>query len=146
MEAAGEVGIPAVVSTCGLNHLAIPKKKYTEEHKKRRKFVIDEHRTWLRATPGELMEAAKIFSEKLNRAKGIVKVVIPLKGWSSAEYPGSETFDPEEDMVFINELKRNLKPSIEVRTIDANMEDEKFAEEIVKAFEEVWKDGVRSDS
>jgi len=139
MEAAGEAGIPQVVSTCGLNHVAIPKKRYTDEHRRRRKFVIDEFRTWLRATPEELIEAAKKFSEKLNRAKGAVKVVIPLKGWSSAECPGSETFDPDEDLIFINELRKHLKPSIEVRTVDANMEDEEFAEEIVKAFEEVWE-------
>jgi uncharacterized protein (UPF0261 family) len=139
MEAAGEAGIPQIVSTCGLNHVAIPKRRYTEEHRRRRKFVIDEFRTWLRATPEELIEAAKKFSEKLNRAKGVVKVVIPLKGWSSAEYPGSETYDPEEDLIFVNELKKHLKPSIEVRTVDANMEDEEFAEEIVKAFEEVWE-------
>jgi uncharacterized protein (UPF0261 family) len=139
MEAAGNAGIPQVVSTCGLNHVAIPKKRYTEEHRRRRKFVIDEFRTWLRATPEELIETAKKFSEKLNRAKGIVKIVIPLKGWSSAEYPGSETYDPEEDLIFVNELKKYLKPSIEVRTVDANIEDHEFAEEIVKAFEEVWK-------
>ncbi len=139
MEAAGEAGIPQVISTCGLNHVAIPKKRYTNEHKKRRKFIIDEFRTWLRASPDELVEAAKKFSEKLNKAKGVVKIVIPLKGWSSAEYPGSETFDPEEDLIFINELKKHLKPDIEVRTVDANMEDEVFAEEVVKAFEEVWK-------
>lgn len=144
MEAAGEVGIPQVVSTCGVNHLAIPKRKYTEDHKKRKKFVIDEHRTWLRATPEELIEAAKEFARKLNKARGPVKVVIPLNGWSSAEYPGSETFDPEADMIFVEELEKHLKPSIEVRTVDANMEDEKFAMAVVKAFEEVWE--ARSDA
>ncbi len=137
MEAAGEMGIPQIISTCGVNHITPPKRNYTEDHKKRRKYNLDEHRTWLRATPDELIKAAQAFAEKLNKAKGPVRVVIPLRGWSSADYPGSETYDPEEDLIFVNELKRLLKPDIEVRTVDANMEDEEFAKVVIEACLEV---------
>lgn len=65
--------------------------------------------------------------------------MIPLKGWSSADYPGGETYDPEEDLIFINELKRLLKPEIEVRLVEANMEVAEFAQSIIGACEEMFK-------
>ena len=65
--------------------------------------------------------------------------MIPLKGWSSADYPGSETYDPEEDLIFINELKRLLKPEIEVRLVEANMEVAEFAQSVIGACEEMFR-------
>ncbi len=141
MEAAGDVGIPQVVSTCGLNHITPPKRAYTEDHKRRRKYDLDRYRTWLRASVEELREAAKAFSEKLNKAKGPVKVVVPLRGWSSVDSPGSPTYDPDEDKIFVDELKKLLRDDIEVVEVDANMEDPEFSEEVVKAFLELMGRG-----
>ena len=45
LEAAGEMGIPQVVSTCGVNHITPPKKAWTEEHRSRRRYDLDRHRT-----------------------------------------------------------------------------------------------------
>ncbi len=134
MEAAGDVGIPQVVSTCGLNHITPPKRAYTEDHKKRRKYDLDRHRTWLRASKEELEKAAELFSKKLNKAKGPVKVVVPMKGWSSVDSPGSPTYDPDEDRVFVEKLKSLLREDIEVIEVDANMEDPEFSREVVRAF------------
>lgn len=138
LESAGEMGIPQVISTCGVNHITPPKRKYTEDHRKRRKYDLDRFRTWLRASPEELITAAQAFAGKLNRAKGPVRLVIPLKGWSSADYPGSETYDPEQDFIFVSELKRLLKPEIEVSLVRANMEDPEFARAITGVCEEVF--------
>ena len=134
MEAAGEMGIPQVVSVCGLNHITPPKKAYTEDHKKRRRYDLDRHRTWLRASVDELKMAARAFAEKLNKAKGPVTVVIPLKGWSSVDRPGGPTYDPEEDMVFVKELKEGVAPKVRIVEVDANMEDEEVSRVIVDEF------------
>jgi len=138
LEAAGEMGIPQVVSTCGVNHITPPKKAWTEEHRSRRRYDLDRHRTWLRASPEELIEAARAFAEKLNKAQGPVVVVIPLKGWSSVDQPGNPTYDPEEDMVFVEELRRRLKPDIELQTVEANMEDPEFAQAVLEACRRVF--------
>jgi uncharacterized protein (UPF0261 family) len=132
MEAAGKVGIPQIISTCGVNHITPPKSKYTDDHKARRKYDLDRFRTWLRASPEELKRAAQTFAEKLNKAKGPVKVMIPLKGWSSVDVPGSVTHDPTEDSVFTTELKKGIGPGIEVIEVDANMEEKAFAEAVTK--------------
>lgn len=132
MEAAGKVGIPQIISTCGVNHITPPKSKYTDDHKSRRKYDLDKFRTWLRASPEELRMAARAFIEKLNKAKGPVTIIIPKKGWSSVDVPGSVTHDPVEDHVFIEELQKGLKPQIEVLEADANMEDKAFADAVIK--------------
>ncbi|HNQ63379.1 MAG TPA: Tm-1-like ATP-binding domain-containing protein [Syntrophorhabdaceae bacterium] len=131
MEAAGKAGIPQIISTCGVNHITPPKSKYTDDHKSRRKYDLDRFRTWLRASPDELKMAAGVFAQKLNNAEAPVKVVIPSKGWSSVDAPGSTTHDPVEDKVFSDELRKGLKPGIEILEIDANMEEPLFAKAII---------------
>ena len=140
LESAGRVGIPQIISTCGVNHITPSKSKYTAEHKGRRRYDLDKSRTWLRMTPNELKEVSEVFAEKLNKSLGPVKVVIPLKGWSSIDSPGRPTYDPEEDAIFIKELRRKLKKEIEVIQVDANMEDLEFAKVVISAALDVLKE------
>lgn len=133
MESAGKAGIPQIISLCSVNHMTPSKSRYKPEYHERRKYDLDKYRTWVRLSPDELREVAAAFREKLNSAKGPVKVVIPLRGWSSVDYPGNATYDPEEDRVFVEELRRGLNPDIEIMEIDANMEDPKFADAVVEA-------------
>lgn len=137
LEAAGEMGIPQIVSTCSVNHMTPAKSKYKPEYHERRKYNLDRFRTWLRLSPDELIQVAGVFAEKLNRSKGVVKFIIPLKGWSSVDINGSPTYDPKEDCIFIEELRRRLKPEIKITEVDANLEDPEFAEAIVEAALEI---------
>ncbi|HOE16437.1 MAG TPA: Tm-1-like ATP-binding domain-containing protein [Syntrophorhabdaceae bacterium] len=127
MEAAGKAGIPQVISTGGVNYITPPKSKYTEDHKRRKKYDLDKFRTWIKASPDELKKAAGIFAAKLNMSKGPVKVIIPLKGWTNFDIPGSATYDPEEDRVFVDALKEAVSPGIEIIEVDANIEEKTFA-------------------
>jgi uncharacterized protein (UPF0261 family) len=133
MESAGRAGLPQIISTCSVNHITPAKSKYKPEYHERRKYDLDRFRTWVRISPDELREVAKAFKEKLNKAEGPVKVLIPQRGWSSVDYPGNATYDPEEDQVFVEELQDGLNPGIEVLEIDANMEDPEFARGVVEA-------------
>jgi uncharacterized protein (UPF0261 family) len=127
LESAGRLGIPQIISTCGVNHITPRKSKYTREHDLRRKFDMDRLRTWLRMSPRELKEVAALFAQKLNQARGPVMVLIPLRGWSSVDSPGNPTYDPKEDRLFITELRKTVKKDIQVVEVDANMEDPEFA-------------------
>lgn len=137
LETAGRVGIPQIISTCGVNHITPSKSRYKPEHLERRKYDLDKYRTWLRMTPEELLRVANVFAEKLNQSKGGVRVVVPLRGWSSVDAPGNPTYDPAEDRIFADSLKGSLKPGIQVLEVDANMEDPGFASAVVKAALEV---------
>ena len=65
-------------------------------------------------------------------------VIIPLKGWSSVDQPGNPTYDPEEDMIFVEELRRRLRSDIELQTVEANMEDIEFAQAVLEACRRVF--------
>ena len=133
MEAAGNAGVPQIISTCSVNHMTPSKRKYKPEYHDRPKYDLDKLRTWIRLSPDELKQVAAAFAEKLNRAQGPVRVMVPQKGWSSADYPGNATFNPEEDRVFTAALREKLNLNIAITEVDANMEDPAFAEAIAEA-------------
>ena len=138
LETAGMAGIPQIVSTCSVNHITPAKSKYKPGYHERRKYDLDKFRTWIRISTDELKEVAGVFAEKLNKASGAVKVVIPANGWSSVDSPGNPTYDPAEDRVFVEELRKKLKPEIQIQEIDAHMEDPDFAKVVVAAALEIF--------
>ncbi|MGB9629257.1 MAG: UPF0261 family protein, partial [Thermodesulfobacteriota bacterium] len=71
-----------------------------------------------------------VMAEKLNRAKGPTAMIIPMKGFGG----GGWTIDPKLIPVFINTLRENLKPEVEVIEFDAHINDPSFAEGAVNHF------------
>ena len=137
LEAAGKKGLPQVIAPCGVNFGSPLKRKYKPEYESRKKFDYDASRTFLRLSSEELIMVATTISEKLNKALGPVRVVIPKGGWSSVDKRGTHFYDGELDTVFVTELKRQLRQDIEVREVDADLETPKFAGAVVKAFIEI---------
>lgn len=82
----------------------------------------------------ELTLTAQTVADKLNKAKGPVKFFIPLKGFSGFDPPGGVLYCPEEDMIFINEVKRLVKPRVEIVEIEANLEESTFARALLEGF------------
>jgi uncharacterized protein (UPF0261 family) len=137
LESAGKKGIPQVISLCSVNHMTPRKSTYRPEYKERRRYDLDKYRTWLRMNTDELTQVAGAFAEKINRATGPVRMVIPLRGWSSVDSEGNPTYDPEEDRIFIRELRKQLHPDVVIREVDANMEDPVFAEVLLQSVLEI---------
>jgi uncharacterized protein (UPF0261 family) len=133
LEAAGRLGIPQVISMCGMNHITPSRSVMKPKHRKRRKFDLDAFRTWIRMTPKELREVSSVLAGKLNRSAGSVKIIVPLKGWSSVDSPESPTYDPEEDALFVKELRSKLRKEIKIIEVDANMEDPEFSRAVFDA-------------
>jgi uncharacterized protein (UPF0261 family) len=138
LESAGKIGIPQVIATCSVNHITPAKSKYKPEHQQRPKYDLDKFRTWLRISPDELKKVAHVFAEKLNRATGPVRVLIPLNGWSSVDIPGNPTYNPEEDRIFIEELREKLISEIQIFEVPANMEDDAFAQTVLTSALEMF--------
>ena len=83
----------------------------------------------------ELREGAKLYADKMNAAKGLIKMVLPLKGWPSIDKEGDILYDPEQDQIFIKELKSRLKSTIEIEEINYNLEDMGTAQALVASLE-----------
>ncbi len=139
LEAAGRRGIPLVLTPCGLNVTGCgPTRKNAEKYTSRSRIHrIDELRMGTRYDEEELLINARTIASKLNKAKGPVKVFVPLRGFSSWDVPGSIIHAPAEDMILINELRRCLALEIEIVEVDANLEDEAFARRLVDGFTDI---------
>jgi uncharacterized protein (UPF0261 family) len=84
--------------------------------------------------PEELIEVAKEIAAKLNRAKGPVKVFIPLKGFSFPDREGLPHWEADGNRVFIDTLKKYLDDSIPLIELDAHINDPEFIDPVIDAF------------
>jgi len=143
LESAGEMGIPQLITPCGFDMFSCgPLERgdrgdplwVSKEIKKRKRFVPDAFRVQARTTPQELKEIAKEVARKLNKSKGPVTFLFPLKGWSSLDQEGMPLYDPEADKTFLSELKAQLNPKIPIVELDLHLNTREFAEQAVNLF------------
>lgn len=141
LDAAAERGIPQVWAPCCLNLTGAGPTRHNREKyvASGRVLKIDDMRSMTRYPVDEMIIGAKLYAEKLNKVKGPIKVVVPLRGWSSLDREGSILYDPEEDKIFIEELKNNLKTDIEFEEVDCNLEDMGTAEALVNTLDQYMK-------
>jgi uncharacterized protein (UPF0261 family) len=140
LEVAGGKGIPQVVAPGGVETISrtgLTAKELAPELEKRKHFRMDALRVTVWLSAGELRDIAAVYAEKLNKAVGPTKFLIPKQGWISIEKEGSDFYYPEGIQAFVDGLKGKLKAEIEIREVDANIDDPAFASAVVSAFEEV---------
>ena len=144
LEAAGARGIPNVVTPCGFDMISAGplgrKDKgdplwVTRRLAERKMFLPDEFRLQIRTNAEEVKEIARIVADKLNRSKGPVKFLIPVQGWSTLSVEGADLYDPAADRVFAPELRKHLKPEIEVIELDTHLNTPEFAKAAVDALD-----------
>jgi uncharacterized protein (UPF0261 family) len=135
---AGKMGIPQVVAPGGVNLMSPRKSRYKPEYHERRKFDLDSLRTFLRLSDEEMRQVSEVFAEKLNGATGRTVLVFPTQGWSAVDRPSSHMFDADQDRIFLNVLRERLGSSLDIREIDANLEDDRFAEAVEQVCLEVF--------
>ncbi len=134
LEAAGRIGIPQIITPSGINLMSPRKSRYKPDYHQRKKFDLDKLRTFLRLNGEEIIMVADEVARKLNQAKGPVRVLLPLKGWSSIDGPESPIYEPETDLLFIDQLQKQINnDQVTINTFDLNLEDEAFADKIVES-------------
>ena len=137
LEAAGRRGIPQVVVPGGLDCIVLEfdsPETIPPQFRERKIFWYD-FRSGVRTNAEEMKVLARTIADKLNRARGPVKVVIPLCGWSEADGKGAPLHEPETNAVFVEEMKRRLNPRIELLEVDAHINEPRFAEVVVEVFD-----------
>ncbi|MGB9919332.1 MAG: Tm-1-like ATP-binding domain-containing protein [Moorellales bacterium] len=139
-----ERGIPVVLAPCCLNLTGCgPTRPDRERFASRSRIMeIDALRSMTRLNREELEMCARLYAERLNLARGPVRFLIPTRGWSSLDREGTVLYDPAEDRIFVEELLRHLRPEIEVREVDANLEDPAFARALVDSAVELLGAGA----
>lgn len=107
----------------------------------RKMMVQDTMRVQVRTNAEEIQTIARAVAEKLNkhRNKKLVKFVIPTGGFSSLSVEGGALHDPDTDKAFIDELRKNLDPEIQIIEVDTHINTPEFARAIAEALVESFK-------
>ncbi len=128
LEAAGEMGIPQIVSAGALDMVnfgapeTVPA-KYADRTFYRHNPLV----TLMRTTAADNARLGEIIAAKLNRAKGPTVFMIPKKGVSLIDVEGKPFHDPAADAVFFRALKSNLAENVKLVELDTDINDEAFA-------------------
>ncbi len=140
LDGPGAVGIPHLIAPgcidmCNFgNPNTIPSR-----YKDRLFYQWNPNVTLMRTTVAENKKLGEIFAQKANSATGKTAFIIPLKGFSMLDAVNEKNepqvfWDPAADQAFLDGLKSNLKPGIDIAEIDANINDPVFAERAVEQF------------
>ncbi len=95
----------------------------------------------VRTSKEELQKVGRAIAEKAKSAMGPVTIVVPLRGFSEASKKGAPLYDPEADRAFIETLKGSADKKIKIKEVDCDINDEQFADEVAKAFDEIAVSG-----
>jgi uncharacterized protein (UPF0261 family) len=133
LDAAGEAGIPQVVSTGALDMVNFgPRDSVPDEFEGRRFHVHNPQVTLMRTTPEENAELGRIVAEKLNAATGPTALALPLGGVSMLDVEGEDFHDPDADAALFDALREHLDDDVELLELDVPINDDAFAEAMVE--------------
>ena len=142
LEAAGELGLPQVVSVGALDMVNFgPIDTVPPEFRSRNLYKHNPTVTLMRTTPEECAELGRRIGRKLNAARGPVTLFLPLRGVSLIDTEGQVFFDPEADGALFDALRETLDPGVDVRELDTHVNDPDFARamaDTLHAHYEAW--------
>ena len=135
LEAAGETGIPQFIAPGSINYMVLgPLESLSPEMRDRKLIVHNSYLTLVRLSHEELHGVGKLVAEKLNRARGVTRVFIPLQGYSFPDRHDLPHWDPGGNEAFVQSLKADLNPQIPLVEVDAHINDPEFIDPIVEEF------------
>ncbi|RLA78228.1 MAG: UPF0261 family protein, partial [Deltaproteobacteria bacterium] len=109
-----------------------------ERYRNRRIHRHNPQATTVRLEAEEMELLGRTIAQKLNRSRGPVLVVIPLKGFSAWDKEGGPFYDPEADRAFVRALKEELD-AIELKEVDLHINDPEFARLLAEEVEGLIK-------
>lgn len=134
LTAAGKMGIPQIVVPGCLDMVnfgtlaSVP-----ETYKNRQLFNWAPDVTLMRTNEEENKILGQQIAEKINASIGPVTVLLPLGGLSKVGGEGEIFHNPKTDQVLFDSIRKNIKSSVTISEVDANINTTVFAEHAVKA-------------
>jgi uncharacterized protein (UPF0261 family) len=142
LEAAGELGLPQVVSLGALDMVNFgPLESVPAQFRDRLLYKHNPTVTLMRTTPEECAELGRRIAAKLNAARGQVTLFVPLRGVSLIDTEGQVFWDPVADRALFDALRENLDSAVDVREVDAEVNDPELARAMADRLHEhyeVW--------
>jgi len=128
LTAAGEMGIPQVVSVGALDMVNFgPRDSVPAKFAGRKFHVHNASVTLMRTTPEENAKLGEEIARKLAAAKGPTVLMLPLQGLSAIDRPGQPFDEPAARAALYDALRRTRGP-VELIELDNHINDLEFAE------------------
>jgi uncharacterized protein (UPF0261 family) len=144
LEAAGELGIPQVVSLGALDMVNFgPVDTVRAEFRDRLLYRHNPTVTLMRTTAEECAELGRRIGRKLNAATGPTTLFVPLRGVSLIATEGQVFHDPAADKELVRALLDGLAENVEVRELDTDINDPEFARAMADRLHEHYEAHVR---
>jgi uncharacterized protein (UPF0261 family) len=129
LEAAGRMGVPAVVAPGCLDMVNFGEPATVPARFAGRLFYHHNPQvTLMRTSPEECVELGRILAEKVNEYTGPVTVLLPLRGVSVISAEGGPFYSTEADEALFRSIHEHLAPHIPLIEIDAVINDPVFAQ------------------
>jgi uncharacterized protein (UPF0261 family) len=142
MEPAMEQGMPVIVAPGSSSIIVLSREEALEErYEGRNKYYHNPEITLVRCGREEMRRIGRSFAEKMNLAKGPVKFLFPMRGFSSQDKEGLTMYDPPGNRIFLEELRKTLRKDIPILEIDAHVNDDEFATAACQQLLEVMERG-----
>jgi uncharacterized protein (UPF0261 family) len=127
--AAPKAGIPTVIAPgcVDMANFGAPA-TVPIRYAQRNLYCWNDNVTLMRTDVSENRVIGEMLAEAANEATGPVSVLLPLQGVSMLDSVGNPFWDPEANAACFTALKATLRPDIQVREIDANINDPEFAD------------------
>lgn len=144
---AGAAGLPQVVVPGAIDHSNLWVGQVPERYKTREFFQYNAQNLLMRTNAEEFAKLGREFATRINAAKGPVRVLIPLEGFSehtkrrAHDLQGNDSGPwkrPDDYRIFIDSLKSDLKAA-RVEELPLHINDAAFADACVDAFVEIGK-------
>lgn len=133
LEAAGETGIPQVVSAGALDMVNFgPRDQVPQKYADRLFYQHNPLVTLMRTTADENAALGAIIARKLNKAIGPTVFMLPRKGVSAIDVEGQIFHDGAADTALFDALRSNLSDKVELVEVDTDINDEAFAVEAAR--------------
>jgi uncharacterized protein (UPF0261 family) len=124
-----QVVVPGCIDFCVFHAGAIP-----EALQGRPIYDHNPEYTLVRASSEEMVELGRIFAERLNLARGPVKIAVPTMGLSIPNVPEGPFWNPPADAAFLDALRRDIRADIPVSTYERHVNDPEFGKEVADLF------------
>jgi uncharacterized protein (UPF0261 family) len=141
MEAAGELGLPQVVSLGALDMVNFgPRETVPPQFESRNIYVHNPTVTLMRTTPEECAELGRRIARKLSAAVGQTALFVPLKGVSMIATEGGPFHDTAADEALFGALREGLAEHVELHELDVDVNDPAFADAMANRLDEMIRD------
>ena len=128
-----EKGIPTILVPGNIDFLVTgPLENAQKQFPDRPYHVHNAAITVVRANQEEIKILAQAIADLCNNAKGPVKILVPMNGFSAFDHKGGPLHDPRAPRVFINALEENLEDKSCLEALPFYINDPEFADAIIE--------------